>query len=32
MHMRTHGHQMMVTETSNFRGRFVYNLVILYSR
>ena len=33
MHMRTHGHQTMVTETSkaiNFWGRFVYNLVIYW--
>ena len=33
MHMRTRGHQMMVTETSktiNFWGRFVYNMVIYW--
>ena len=31
MHMRTRGHQMMMTETSkmfNFWGCFVYNMVI----
>ena len=33
MRMRTRGHQTMVTETSktiNFRGRFVYNMVIYW--
>ena len=33
MHMRTRGHQTMVTETSktiNFWGRFVYNMVIYW--
>ena len=33
MRMRTHSHQMMVTETSktiNFWGRFVYNMVIYW--
>ena len=31
MHMLTHGHQMMVTETSktiNFWGRFINNMII----
>ena len=33
MHMRTRGHQTMVTETSktiNFWDRFVYNMVIYW--
>ena len=33
MHMRTRGHQTMVTETSktiNFWGHFVYNMVIYW--
>ena len=33
MRMCTHGHQMMVTETSktiNFWGRFVYNMVVYW--
>ena len=33
MHMCTHGHETMVTETSktiNFWGRFVYNVVVYW--
>ena len=34
MHMHTHGHQTMVTETSkktNFKAHFVYNTFLLFS-